>query len=530
MAEKKLVLVLKTSSEYVKHTGDNETKYMPQLNRFFEAMNNTYLPLLDMFERLEAEDVPFKVGLVISPVVCTLLDDAEVQEQYVRWIDSRIEVGRKELEKASYSSGVIDNVRRCLSQNQKAKEIYDRYKGKINRKLLEFHKKGVVELIATCGTDAFLPHYNDIPEVVNAQVETGFFAYKAFFGEVPDGFWLPELGYYPGIENFVRQYGFNYTVLDARSFLFSENLPENGIFSPARFDNSLVAFARDNKSQELLFDEEEGYVFNPAYLEVKKDIGFEMTQNELLPYVGKEFSRYSLGYKYWSRDESGSVPYDVEKARAAVKEDAADFLQKKGETLETAASLLPDEKNVSLVVALDLDSLRNEWAEGLLWIEELFRNVSSYGFSFELARNLIDKQYSLQRIHPFYGSASPLGYGEEFLSSKNSWMMRYVRKACERMVDLSNRFPDDTGLKARLLNLAAKELMMAQSSGWAKMLENDDYPEYAEMRFKQSINDFTAVFDALGSKTVSTEWLTKLENAHQIFPWMNYKIFCKKSY
>ena len=62
------------------------------------------------------------------------------------------------------------------------------------------------------------------------------------------------------------------------------------------------------------------------------------------------------------------------------------------------------------------------------------------------------------------------------------------------------------------------------------MIENDDFPEYAEMRFKQGINDFTAVFDALGSKTVSTEWLTRLENTHQIFPWMNYKIFCKKTY
>ena len=70
--------------------------------------------------------------------------------------------------------------------------------------------------------------------------------------------------------------------------------------------------------------------------------------------------------------------------------------------------------------------------------------------------------------------------------------------------------------------------MFAESSGWAKMLDGEKSPEYAEMRFKQSINDFTAVFDALGSNTVSTEWLTNLESAHQIFPWMNYRIFCRK--
>ena len=93
---------------------------------------------------------------------------------------------------------------------------------------------------------------------------------------------------------------------------------------------------------------------------------------------------------------------------------------------------------------------------------------------------------------------------------------------------MANRFPSDTGLKARLLNLGAKELMLAQSCGWAKMIENGVFPDYAETRFKQSIIDFTAVFDALGSNTVSTEWLTNLELEHQVFPWMNYRIFSKK--
>ena len=51
---------------------------------------------------------------------------------------------------------------------------------------------------------------------------------------------------------------------------------------------------------------------------------------------------------------------------------------------------------------------------------------------------------------------------------------------------------------------------------------------FAEKRFKESIAAFTAVFDSLGSNTVSTEWLTKLEARDSIFPWMNYRIFTKK--
>ena len=43
--------------------------------------------------------------------------------------------------------------------------------------------------------------------------------------------------------------------------------------------------------------------------------------------------------------------------------------------------------------------------------------------------------------------------------------MRYIRKACERIIDLSDRFPNDTGLKTRLLNLGAKHITMINSKG-----------------------------------------------------------------
>ena len=107
-------------------------------------------------------------------------------------------------------------------------------------------------------------------------------------------------------------------------------------------------------------------------------------------------------------------------------------------------------------------------------------------------------------------------------------MMRYVRKATERMIDLAERFPSDTGLKTRLLNIGAVELLIAQSSNLAKMVDVDDCGEYAQRRFRLSINAFSTVFDSLGSNTVSTEWLTTLEGLDALFPWINYKVFCKK--
>jgi 1,4-alpha-glucan branching enzyme len=70
--------------------------------------------------------------------------------------------------------------------------------------------------------------------------------------------------------------------------------------------------------------------------------------------------------------------------------------------------------------------------------------------------------------------------------------------------------------------------LIAQSLNLAKNIEYEDYADFSIKRFKDSIEAFTAVFDSLGSNTVSTEWLTTLEMRDSFFPWMNYRIFSKK--
>ena len=64
-----------------------------------------------------------------------------------------------------------------------------------------------------------LPHYADIPESVNAQIEAGLLSAKYFFGEIGGGFYLPYLGWASGFDKILRPYGINYTILDARALL-----------------------------------------------------------------------------------------------------------------------------------------------------------------------------------------------------------------------------------------------------------------------------------------------------------------------
>ena len=542
MADKNIVLLISCSQEYIRHTGDDEKKHSAEINRLFESISGIYLPLLNMFASLERDTIPFRIALVLPPVLCSLLADPVVQQQYINWLDRRIDLGKRELTRCDGNPKLCAVVKLCLEKAQEDKidftTVYDQ---NLLSKFSEYEKKGYVELLATCGTDIFLPHYNGMEEVLNAQVETGLYAHRTFFGEAPNGFWLPELGYTQGIEKVLHAYGINYTVLDARGLLFSETEPEKGIFAPARCDNSVVVFARDNEVDEEVFGSE-GYASNEVYCNVNRDIGFELPLDKLGTYIEKGTARFASGYRYWKKQQDGtdedtarftdpSTEDDMYDAEAAMKQCSADaslFVKGKIEKLMKAERLLPDSNNVTLVCTFSAEKIIQNWIEGISWIEQIYRNGVNQPVSFTLLSDLLSDRYKMQRVKPYYSANIGTGYGETLLSSRNSWMMRYVRKASGRMIDLAERFRDDTGLKARLLNLGARELLMAQSCGWAKMIDDGISPEYAADRFRESILAFTAVFDSLGSNTVSTEWLTNLEAEHPLFPWINYRIFSRK--
>jgi 1,4-alpha-glucan branching enzyme len=107
-------------------------------------------------------------------------------------------------------------------------------------------------------------------------------------------------------------------------------------------------------------------------------------------------------------------------------------------------------------------------------------------------------------------------------------MYRHSMRALDRMIELAERFPNDSGLKERALNQAAREILLLQSSDWPKMLCRQEFSEFARHQIEMALRNFTTIYEALGSNYISTEWLTNLEKRHNIFPHINYRIFRRK--
>ena len=528
---KNLAFIIKSSQDFIRTNEENQPECDKlKLNSFFEAISDSYIPLLWMLERLQKDGVTCKIGLVLPPVLCSMLDDEKIQSLYVDFLDKRIALGKKEMTRCKDNKAALELASAIAERNKELKKAFtDSYQKNLIAQFAKFQKEGLLEILGTCATEIFMPYYADLPEALSAQIEMGLQSYKKYFSELPEGFYLPELGYTPGIEKLIRAYGYSYTILHSRSILLTDNPPANGIFYPVRTENSLVAYTADPFIDDQIYSED-GWSTNSLYRNENRDIGFELELKKLGPVMEEKTARCSTGYKYWKKDfnDDASVSYSIAKAQEQAQKDAAEFIQKRGELLSQAAECVKDAEYVISVCCIDEDKIRKQWSEYLIWFEALIRQAGQNDINLVFCKDDLPKASGLERIEPYYSAGTQSNYGENLLSSKNCWMMRYVRKATERMIDLAERFPSDTGLKTRLLNIGALELLLAQSSSLAKMIDDEIDAEYAERRFRLAINAFTVVFDALGSNTVSTEWLTKLELMDNLFPWINYKIFSTK--
>ena len=227
MSEKNLSIVVVAHQPYVRHIYKEGELPGAENDIFFGALSQTYVPLVNLLNKLEAENIDSKFSIVLSPVLCSMLDDEVLQSQYVEWLDRCIVLGQKEKERLASCPELLKNAEEQLEKIvQTRKDFVEKYECNLLRQFAGFAKRGRIEILASCGTHAFLPHYADMPEVLNAQVETGIMSHRHFFGRAPDGFWLPYMGYVKGIERTLRSYGINYTVLDTHGILFSENAPK----------------------------------------------------------------------------------------------------------------------------------------------------------------------------------------------------------------------------------------------------------------------------------------------------------------
>ena len=85
-----LSIVLHAHLPYVRHP---EHERFLEEEWFYEAITETYVPLIMMFERLVNDKVKFRITMTLSPTLISMLSDNLLQERYLKHINKLIESG-----------------------------------------------------------------------------------------------------------------------------------------------------------------------------------------------------------------------------------------------------------------------------------------------------------------------------------------------------------------------------------------------------------------------------------------------------
>ena len=493
---------------------------------FFEALSETYIPLLEVFDRLEAGRIPFRLGIALSPMLCAMLKDPLLIEHYLAYTNRQIAFGLREMERARDDPALYALAKYYYDRAVDKRVLFtERYGKDILRALDRHQKKGRVEILSTAATHAFLPLYTDHPEAVQAQFEVAIASYRANFGRPPLGFWLPELGWSGELDAYMRAYNFNYTVVDTHGALLGEPKIRRGSFYPIKTASQVYILIRDFYARDDILS----YAHDPVYRDHTKDEGFELPWEQIRPFLGEWGVRLPTGYKYCAQGDGQGRWYDPQRARAQAQSHARSFLDSRRARFSRARELM-DETPISLC-AFEADAFGRYWHEGMYFLESLFREGASRpDLRFMTPGEYLCKQSveAVETSAPEFTSWEINGYGEMWLNAANDWVYRHGFHSLERMVELAERFPNESGLKERALNQAARELLLVQASDWPKMLYKQESPEYARSQMELFLRNFTTVYEALGSNYISTRWLTNLERRHGCFPPINYRIFRRK--
>ena len=520
-------LILHAHLPYVRHPEYDE---FLEERWLYEAITETYIPFIEMFQCLADERVSFRITMSITPTLISMLGDELLQDRYIKHLDKLIELAAKEVERTSWLPEFHNLALAYYHSFTKARSIFvDKYQKNILLAFKEFQDKGYLEII-TCGaTHGFLPLMVNRSSV-RAQIKTGVETYRETFGRNPLGVWLPECGYNPGDDSILREEGIKYFILDTHGILFATPRPRYGVYSSYFCKSGVAVFGRDTESSKSVWSAVQGYPGDYDYREFYRDIGYDLDYNYIKPYINSDGTRCNTGIKYYriTGKTPNKQPYNFDKAREKAASHAGNFMFNREKQIEYLSSKM--DREPIIIAPYDAELFGHWWFEGPQFLEFLIKKIHFDQKTIALITpgDYLKSYPRNQVIMPSFSSWGWKGYSEFWLNGANDWIYRHLHKAAERMTTAATHNQDANGLKERTLNQMARELLLAQSSDWAFIMKTGTHVEYARGRITEHISRFTQLYQQLIRGQIDKVYLESLEQKDNVFQNIDFRIYSEK--
>lgn len=513
-----LSIVLHAHLPFVRHP---EHEFFLEELWLYEAITETYIPLIHMFEGLDRDHVPWRLTMSLTPSLMSMLRDPLLQDRYLRHLDKLIELANKEVERTRFMPQFHEVALHYYWEFTRARDTFlNRYHRDITQAFRKFQDQGHLEIITCSATHGFLPLISRTESAARGQIETAVKLYEEVLGRRPLGLWLPECGYYPGVDKYLKEQGIRYFLTDTHGILHASPRPKYGVFAPVFCPSGVAAFGRDVESSKQVWSSIEGYPGDTDYREFYRDIGYELDFDYIRPYISPDGIRVNTGIKYHriTGDTEDKQPYVRAWAIEKAASHAGNFLFNREKQAEHLFSFMG--RKPIVVAPYDAELFGHWWYEGPDFLNLLIRKTAFDQNTVRLiAPSDYFKEYPVNQIStPSFSSWGWKGYSETWLSGTNDWIYRHLHKATLRMSELAGKFRGQNGMVGRALKQAARELYLAQSSDWAFIMHTGTMVPYAVKRTKEHILNFTQLYEELMNNRLDEDFLRSLESRNNIFP------------
>ena len=180
-----LTLVLHAHLPFVRHP---EYEDFLEEDWLYEAITETYIPLLEVFDGLERDGVDWRLTMSVTPTLAAMLSDPLLQYRYVRHIDNLIALANKELERTRWQPEFHPLAQMYHQRFTRAREVFvKQYNNNLLTGFRRFFETGKLELITCAATHGFMPLMVVNENARRAQIEIGCREFERHFGRRPQG-------------------------------------------------------------------------------------------------------------------------------------------------------------------------------------------------------------------------------------------------------------------------------------------------------------------------------------------------------
>lgn len=517
--------VLHSHLPFVKHPG---YEYFLEEHWLFEAIDETYIPLLMGFKSLEERGVDFKITVSMTPPLCEMLSDDYLRDKYHKHLERMIELCHKEVERTKDDAYFRDISRFYLERFSTIKAFFE---GFLSYDVLNgyrhFSDSGKMEII-TCGaTHGFLPLMSSNKKAVDVQIELAVTTHKKHFGKAPNGIWLPECAYYEGLDEILNKNGIKFFFMDSHGIVYAKPTPKFGVFAPIYTPNGVAAFGRDPDSSKQVWSSKEGYPGDVDYRDFYRDIGYDLDFEYVKPYICPDGTRVFTGLKYFrvtSASEHKEV-YNRQNALAKAKEHAANFHFNREKQAEYLSSFI--DRPPLIVTPYDAELFGHWWFEGPDFLMHVFEEMDKHGVIQAITPMEYMAIYDTNQVaEPNPSSWGDKGYYDVWINGGNDWIYRHLHFMADKMTEFADKYYNlQDSMTLRVLNQMARELLLAQSSDWAFLMTTKTAVEYSTRRTREHISNFVRLLDMLEENNINEPFLSDLEYKNSIFQGLDFRIY-----